>query len=364
MFKSKKIHPFNLRSGDWDRIKQVLNELFLERSVDLFLRLDCQPFPMKHIDMLTSLLVTECIKNNDLISMLPDSLKTLELSSECKWNRPIKIGSLPSHLETLVFNPHFDQVIQVGTFPASLTSLTLGQSFNQSLNGVLPTSITSLDMSRIVSAYDYSLNNLPASLTTIHLPMFYNNDINHPPLERLYVDYFVPSLNPMPALTELTISSLDPSINFALFPRLTRLVIVRANDSICTSLLPWSTLKSASLCCVLVTWIDRQVIIKDLIPMGVESLKLGRCNFIDVPPGSLPSSLTHLTLTRADNIKPGDIPASVTSLELWSFYQRLDILITCLPPSIRALGFHKKVIIDGCGFMDLSSLNKFFIPSV
>ncbi|GAM21765.1 hypothetical protein SAMD00019534_049400 [Acytostelium subglobosum LB1] len=281
-----------------------------------------------HLPNTLKYLVLPLSFRDTLDDLLPDGLNILNLLPAYKWNQPIKPGSLPNQLRSISL-PGFNQVIQSGTFPSSLRSIMFGSNFNQPLNGVLPPSLTSLDLSIGPRVYAHDLTNLPSSLTTIRLPPNFRHSLKHPPLQQLHVNSHVPTGHPFPKLTVLYIkylekvSDLDHSFSSSstppLIPNLVRLTINHGGEPIDISTsLPWSTLKYCRVYCAGKANAP-STIITGPIPFGVEELILGRCELSQLAsPGSLlPSSITRLSIDHSIfKLRPGDLPSSVTSLDL------------------------------------------------
>ncbi|GAM21766.1 hypothetical protein SAMD00019534_049410 [Acytostelium subglobosum LB1] len=347
------IHPLAIFHLQWDHMETVLDEL-AARSVQLDLVNDSVTLPsMAHLHLTKLCCVVDHVYDNPfpssvthlslgghkepkskLIEMLPPGLKELNISELFMFNAYIKPGSLPSQLESIIFNDRFNQILESKTFPSTLRSLSLGASFDQSLRGTaLPSSITHLDLVR-VGQYTHDLTNLPASLTSIRLPESFSRVLNHPPLQSLDLLLFMPSNNDTyPKLTLLKMGLLkSKEFPASRFPNIERLYIGASQHNLDISTLPWSSLIFASL---LIGPEAMTSSISKPIPFGVQELELGNCNFINVPAGSLPCSLTTLRMNNVENLKPGHIPQSVTSLGLYHYdVQSLDpgvLSATCLP---------------------------------
>ncbi|GAM21737.1 hypothetical protein SAMD00019534_049120 [Acytostelium subglobosum LB1] len=247
-----------------------------------------------------------------LNGLLPDGLTNLDLSFSSEWNQLITPDSLPSKLETLTLSRSFNQEIHPRTFPPALKSIIFGKDFNQPLSGLLPPSLTHLDLS-IWGDYHHDLANLPISLTSIHLPTRFRGTLNHPPLQFMRLHDPVRMGHPLLVLRELHIESLDHASVFdaSLFPNISRLKVSREAQWLDLSTLPWTTLKRCKLVCE-----DSLETNISAIPFGVERLVLGNYSFDQATTDTLPSSITQLTLASCIGVKPGHIPPSVTSLKL------------------------------------------------
>ncbi|GAM21738.1 hypothetical protein SAMD00019534_049130 [Acytostelium subglobosum LB1] len=346
-------HPFSESHPMFVDICSVLREV-AKRSVRMTLILEDYPvsglhhIPVTHMYMMTDRLTPsdESLRQHQYLPttlkslkmpsnfkgtldniVMPDGLLTLELPNS-GWNHPILPNTLPSHLEELVLPRHFDQVIQAQTFPATLKRLKIGQCFTHSLIGVLPPSLTCLDMSAIDINYHHDLVYLPTRLTTIHLPMHFKRTLDHPPLQYIYAcNYYLSPSRPFPNLKKLKTRYMKSTHNFDTvhFPKLTGLTIVDGDDPLNLSTVPWSTMKHCNLFCDYGIGRNPLRTIKDAIPFGVKKLSLANCNFSIAPPGCLPASITRLALWRMIGLKPGDIPSSVTWLEIQE--ECLDIYV-------------------------------------
>ncbi|GAM17062.1 hypothetical protein SAMD00019534_002370 [Acytostelium subglobosum LB1] len=362
--KEEGLHPLSEAHPQWHAINEMLYEL-VERGVTLSLKVEGHPFPLEKVP-LSSLVLEDCqgaqlqqvhfprsltylklCKHSCILDhILPDGLRILDLTRvHFKFHRHAWFApnSLPRRLETILLSGAMKQRIEPDTFPSSLTTLELrhvyGESdFSYPLNGVLPPSITYLNMSSAYEEYRHDLTDLPISLTRMHLPRWFQQKLHHPPLENLHVHCTVPRGHSFPNLTKLRVSSLERinELDFSLFPNLNRLTIDRGWFTIKTSSLPMSQLRHTSLSFDNTSYVQWQVEIDNKVPFGIEKLELGSCNFQNVQPGSLPKSITRLVLWRAANLRPGHIPSSVTTLELHN-YRTNGLNVYGLPPSVQNL---------------------------
>ncbi|GAM21764.1 hypothetical protein SAMD00019534_049390 [Acytostelium subglobosum LB1] len=331
-------HPFSERHVLCKEISDVLNELVNDRKVELtlyqtlspsielrqanlsrinFLRSEHRFDLLRHHlpTSLKSLSLPPTFKGS-LDNVLPDGLETLNLVSSLQWNKPITEGSLPSSLQTLKLSSSFNQVIEAHSLPLSLKSITFGWSFNHPLNGVLPPSLTFLDLT-LTRGYSHDLMSLPQSVTSIQLPLFFQQALDHPPLQRLQVHSHVPHGHPFPRLEKLAFSYLMDSTNFdaSLFPNIARLSIYDGDMVLDLSKVQQlsGTLKHCRL-----NRGGHPAPMLAPIPFGVTKLALAKCDFAQTSPyfRRLPSSITRLELRYPVGLKPGDIPHSVTSLSI------------------------------------------------
>ena len=86
------------------------------------------------------------------------------------YNRPLRIGVLPSSLQELELSDDYNCPLEIGVLPNSLTRLSLGVAFNQRLAiGALPNTILELYVS---SDYNHPLTvgTLPSSLLYLYFP--------------------------------------------------------------------------------------------------------------------------------------------------------------------------------------------------
>ncbi|GAM23529.1 hypothetical protein SAMD00019534_067040 [Acytostelium subglobosum LB1] len=190
-----------------------------------------------------------------------------------------------------------------------------GRDFKQSINGVLPPSLTSLDLSISIHMYDMELNTLPSSLTEIYLPSFFSTRLDHTPLQRLHVRSFVPS-GPYPNLRKLWITDYTSRSNFnpTRYPSLTGLYIKTGEHVQDLSPFPMVTLK-----CFRMSQpsgrFDMMSVINP-IPFGIEKLALDGCQFKLSNAKCLPNSIRRLELKGCMGMRPDSIPQSVTWLSL------------------------------------------------
>ena len=102
--------------------------------------------------------------NQDVHGALPQSLTHLTFGTS--FNQDVSHGALPQSLTHLTFGTYFNQDVSHGALPQRLTHLTFGNRFNRELVGNLPKGLEYFKM----IGFDYNkiiLNLLPTSVTTI-----------------------------------------------------------------------------------------------------------------------------------------------------------------------------------------------------
>ncbi|GAM23710.1 hypothetical protein SAMD00019534_068850 [Acytostelium subglobosum LB1] len=130
---------------------------------------------------LQSLYITSRFADVIPMGALPESLTKLSFEGCLYLDHPITPGTLPSSLKTLTII-YIHPIIQ-GTLPSALTSLKL-INFNRIIQpGVLPSSITALDLGHLY-AHSLTAKVLPSSLTSLRIG---GSPLTFPRLETLEI---------------------------------------------------------------------------------------------------------------------------------------------------------------------------------
>ncbi|GAM21761.1 hypothetical protein SAMD00019534_049360 [Acytostelium subglobosum LB1] len=299
---------------------------------------DLLPSTLKHLIVKE----TYVIKHEPSGSLpLPDDLHTLDLTLATNSHfsqKELTPGMLPRQLQTLLMGRDmFSDGILPNTLPATLRSIRFGPSFNQPINqSVLPSSITSVDFYQN-TVYGKDLVDLPSSLTSISLPHYYEDTLDHPQLQRLRIYSKMPKFSrPFPNMKRLRIEILERLSQYdrSFFPVLECLRIDFRKDKADTTLEGVITPNLTRCRLFSKAMFGLTFLVKELdhIASGVHSLKLGRCSF---KPGFVfPSSITSLTLWYVRQVKISELPPSITSLELRLNTWKME---APPPPTVRHL---------------------------
>ncbi|KAF2073110.1 hypothetical protein CYY_005579 [Polysphondylium violaceum] len=229
-----------------------------------------------HIDIAKKHILT-----NDLIYK---TVKRVKFSS--KFNSDLPAGFFPNTVERIYFNDMYLCPIKKGVLPAGLLEVRFGDSYNSSLNGILPSKLETL----ILGQYYRLPLTMPQSLTHLEIGLRFGGRIE-----------------PMP-------------------PKL-RVLKSRSMDGECLSMLGKSTnihagnvgfnlqvldLESARVLCDDYRWLPRGLV-KLKLPKGFNSV---------IHPDEFPDSLVSLSLGQVFNtrIEPGCLPNALQTLKLGHYY--------------------------------------------
>ena len=116
---------------------------------------------------------------NQLVDNLPQNMHNLTFGSGFNQS----VDNLPQNLQNLTFGYHFNKL--VNNLPQTLLNITFGVKFNQLLDD-LPNSIISINFKHLINNLNYNFNKqlccLPNSIISINLPINYDQEIKHIPL--------------------------------------------------------------------------------------------------------------------------------------------------------------------------------------
>ncbi|GAM17534.1 hypothetical protein SAMD00019534_007090 [Acytostelium subglobosum LB1] len=298
-------------------------------------------FSSDHIPSTLTHLSINGLINKPLDFILPQSLRTLDLSGAYNWNQPMAPGGLPARLEIIRFGHSFDQPIQKGALPSTIKDVSFGDMFDQPLSGDnLPPALTKLGLGEC--SFRHRLTGLPVSLVDLSLGANYNHVIDHPMLVHLATKFSKPSLDNL-VMTYLkvlrfmvvTVDTLS-KITSAAYPCLETLTTTSFNEnSSLVDVIDLSNLPST----LLNVYIMPNIAIKSL-PDSVESIVINALRY-----RKSKSSPSRLCLDR--------IPSSTKYLDLNIHGQKLHDIVpvsstTWWPRrvSIRTEAMDRQEIID------------------
>ncbi|KYQ91098.1 hypothetical protein DLAC_08004 [Tieghemostelium lacteum] len=186
-------------------------------------------------------------------------------------------GPLKVNLKKLVFTSIFNQEIRDDTFPPSITYLDLGVSFNYNISiDILPPNLQHLILG---NSFNSSVLSLPTSLVTLHLPSFTPPDLGIYPV----------------ALQELKLQNLKCINSIGLLSNLIKLELKQFDEDLA----------------------------EGVLPLTLQELILPKFSKV-LHPGSIPHSVTHLTLYFYHTINNScALPLSLKSLVLVNQNQAL-----------------------------------------
>ncbi|EFA80553.1 hypothetical protein PPL_06492 [Heterostelium album PN500] len=143
--------------------KVILNNAIIDRSIndeDAFIIFE------RFYEAISQSNVTYLNGYQSLIYKLPVNLKKLKFSN--RFNQALVPGCLPPNLESIDFGHSFNQPIEKGVLPNTLKKLSLGDSFNQYLvPGVLPESLKVLKFTEVNFQDILQIGSLPSNLEII-----------------------------------------------------------------------------------------------------------------------------------------------------------------------------------------------------
>ncbi|GAM25358.1 hypothetical protein SAMD00019534_085330 [Acytostelium subglobosum LB1] len=272
---------------------------------------------------------------------LPPGLTTLNLGDEFECE--LMPGFLPQTLTSLNLGSEFDHDLHPRSLPPSLMELKIGPNFEGVLEGMLPSTLTSLTFDP-ESVYDYEFlpGTLPAGLKTLVLGNDYNQPFivgSLPPSltslsfvgDNYYEHPFAPGVLPT-TLTSLKFSKFTQVVKSAPYPTSITKMRLECNDLFPSVVFP-SSLTKLSL--INDYFLSNE---EEPVPFMPDS-SLTRLNYNGyLGVGLIPDSVTDLMFAYGFTgaIEPGYLPESITKLTM-SYTFDSQIFKGCLPSSIHTL---------------------------
>ncbi len=259
-----------------------------------------------------------CNKQKLEPNIIPNTIKCLKFS----YNFELEEGVIPYGVETLIFD-NFNQKLKKGDIPNSIKILCLSQYFAQDIEeGAIPNSVIKMDFcygscpSSLKISKRIIPNVLPNSIKELHLPYYYNYDLE---------------LGVIPHGVEL-------------------LDMRDYNRHLKPGVIPNSVKKLSLGYGVSMNY----RLISGIIPYGVEELSLPSYHNHKLKSGIIPNSVKILNFGNKFNqiLKKGDIPNSVEYLYFGDDYNR-KLNNNSIPSSVKYLHL-------GCDFNQI--LEKGDIP--
>ncbi|KAF2069476.1 hypothetical protein CYY_009209 [Polysphondylium violaceum] len=249
--------------------------------------------PFSHYTHLRALILNGYPEKLEM-HVLPITTQLLQISS---YNQPLEANVLPPNLTKLTLD-NFNQPLSQGILPNSLTELSLREFDHPLMPFVLPPNLTELNIANFKQQATISPNTLPSSLTYLDMGSFTGS--------------FEPLCQPLDHLTDLLISSLDPTVS----------TILRNVKDLDLSI---ETIPNAryGTC---------------LFNTGIETLYLQIPNTCSLYPKSFPPTIKNLTLDNFKIQSKGVIPSTC------KYLKSLSMLI--YPDFIPKSTIYKKIDDD------------------
>lgn len=257
-------------------------------------------------------------------SVFPDGLTRLNCEHSPSFDKPLEVGRLPSSLTRLslgAYNP-----IGKGVLPAGLTRLVLGDNFQQQLDAtVLPAGLRRLSFG---SKDDY-----PFSFR-MSMPKFNLHQSLPAGLNRIRFSIFNQPLSQGMLPSSLTCLCLSSYFERKLLPGVLPLGLKKFSlttdpyeHSISTGVLPPDLVE---LC------LGSLKIPLEVGDLPQKLLRLTAFHLSGLRPGTIPTGLQHLNLTRYDfPLDPGILPASLIKFKSGNY--NLPLIPASLPDNLQIL---------------------------